>query len=339
MFNTVKLNHTVWYSNTKKIVRLDATNYIPEPTGATLTLTGEEIPNIIKVHNVTKRIKRIGTFPLDYTSLYFNNDPSPVDTTPKLADLFEVSYNADKKCFDIVILPNEKLNNDGEIKLIIDYVIYDGTEDGYTEDVSRAQNTKHTLEVIIPFRSHYENAWDFQFRPNYTDKLDIRNGFSHSPKPSEEPVVYTAELIHRDITDEFATYGDVKSMIETLAPGNTLSDLEISQKISEYITLNLDDITNKILGNYNVWTQHLTFENRLSEYTILYNHTDNAYSPNALLHIPFTSLRETPSLEEDNLKPVTDKLYYSKSEVDKMIQQLRAELTAARSTTSEQPQQ
>ena len=220
MLNTVKLNHTVWYSNSKKIIRLDTTNFIDYSVGSKLLMNGQEVPTVVKIHSISKTVETIGSFPLEF--MYYGPEGLTIDKSNRIVDSFEVTYNADKKCFDITILPNEKLNNDGEIKLTISYYIFrNGEESDYTEDHSSAYNKQYTLEVIIPFRSHTEETFgDPKYNPNYFDKLDIRNGFSHSPKPSEEPVVYTAELIRRDITDEFATYGDVKEMLSKLAASN-----------------------------------------------------------------------------------------------------------------------
>lgn len=242
MLNTVKLNHTVWYSNSKKIIRLDTTNFIDYATGSKLTLTSE-VPTIVKIHSISKSIETIGSFPLDL--IHYGAEGLTIDKSNRIVDSFEVTYNADKKCFDITILPNEKLNNDGEIKLTITYYIFrNGDESDYTENPSSAFNTKHTLEVIIPFRSHSEETFgDPKYNPNYFDKLDIRNGFSHSPKPSEEPVVYTAELIRRDITDEFATYGDVKEMLSKLAVSNETggSDYALSLEGDELVLSKTND--------------------------------------------------------------------------------------------------
>lgn len=399
MLNTVKLNHTVWYDGREKILRLSMQDFL-EHHGVTLDLSSD--PNdidIIKIHSITKSIMTFGDIPADM--LYFGSESE--NTSPKLADSINIVYNENEKSIDIHFLPDEKFNNDGEIVIDLSYKVYTGKKSNY-EETSTLHNYKHELKLVIPFSSSEKKSSIINYfeQPKVT-KAALRD--SHTYIPNSDNVVYTFELIDLNITDQFATYGDVKEMIETLAAANSTDgnsdmftielegDLLVLTKendrsyrriidLSRYhdtVTgqpLNMDTVKNDILfevnktlneripEGYSLGKLITEFEeNRADRQTFIskfftsasdstngnfeFEKEDESYklkhyvggNPTTLLTIPFSSLREIPQISENSIKPVTDKLYYSKSEVDQMIQQLHAELTAARSTTSEQPQQ
>lgn len=64
MINSVRLNHTVWYSYEKKIIRINISDMLPEPLMSySYTVSGQiEHPGLVKVHSISKDIKVFGDF-------------------------------------------------------------------------------------------------------------------------------------------------------------------------------------------------------------------------------------------------------------------------------------
>ena len=64
MINSVRLNHTVWYSYEKKIIRINISDMLPEPLiSYSYTVSGQiEYPGLVKVHSISKDIKVFGDF-------------------------------------------------------------------------------------------------------------------------------------------------------------------------------------------------------------------------------------------------------------------------------------
>ena len=272
MLNTVKLNHTVWYDGREKILRLFMSNYIKVlPLNLDFSASGQDDTDIIKIHSITKTIMTFGDLPMDM--FYFGDTPSG----PKLEDFINIVYNETEQSLDFHLLPTEKLNNDGELVINLNFKIYSGKKSKYNES-DKMRNIDHNFQVVIPIQTAVKPIQNqMRFTPQEVKKLTLRNGTTMVPS-GDNKVVYTFEVIQRDITDEFATYGDVKEMIEDMSTSN----------------------------------------------------------PSA-------------NVDSDSVRQITDNFYYSKSDVDRMLQKLREELIPPitsfpraefpRATISENPQQ
>lgn len=268
MLNTVKLNHTVWYDGREKILRLFMSDYIKSsPLPLDFNASDQDNTDIIKIHSITKTIMTFGDLPIDM--LFFSDTPS----SPKLEDFINIVYNETEQSLDFHLLPTEKLNNDGELVINLNFKIYSGKKSNYNES-DKMRNIDHNFQVVIPIQTAVKPIQNqMRFTPQEVKKLTLRNGTTMVPS-GDNKVVYTFEVIQRDITDEFATYCDVKEMIEGMSSAN---------------------------------------------------------------------------VDSDSVRQITDNFYYSKSDVDRMLQKLRAELIPPttifpraefpRATTSENPQQ
>ena len=273
MINTIRLNHTVWYSYKKKIIRINISDMLPKPLSSySYTVSGEQIeyPGLVKVHTIDKNVEPYGDFELD-PLIYRPINPldSHSDEKPdKWNSRVDVEYTT-QKSFDIILHPHEKFDADGELKVTIGYWLYSGTEDGYTEDLGSFMNTKHELHVIIPFRSHNNEAKNIPQILSQTNKytnVEIRNDRSNTIGAADEPVIYECDLVNLDVTDERPTYGDVLDMINiegrkevTLTlEGDTLriivgdrsSEVNLAKYRDENTnnTLNVEDLKRDILS-------------------------------------------------------------------------------------------
>ena len=272
MLNTVELNHTVWYDGREKILRLFMSDYIKaSPLPLDYSDPSQDNTDIIKIHSITKTIMTFGDLPMDMS--YFGDTPSG----PRLEDFINIVYNETEQSLDFHLLPTEKLNNDGELVINLNFKIYSGKKSNYNES-DNMRNIDHNFQVVIPIQTAVKPIQNqMRFTPQEVKKLTLLNGTTMTPS-GDNKVVYTFEVIRRDITDEFATYGDVKEMIEGMSTSN-----------------------------------------------------------------------QSANVDADSVRQITDNLYYSKSDVDRMIQKLRAELIPPttslplvefpRATTTEQPQQ
>lgn len=277
MLNTVKLNHTVWYDGREKILRLFMSDYIKaSPLNLDYADSGQDDSDIIKIHSITKNIMTFGDLPMDM--LYFSDTPSG----PRLEDFINIVYNETEQTLDFHLLPTEKFNNDGELVINLNFKIYSGKKSNYNES-DNMRNIDHNFQVVIPIQTAVKPIQNqMRFTPQEVKKLTLRNGTTMTPS-GDNKVVYTFELIRRDITNEFATYGDVKEMIEGMSTSNQ------------------------------------------------------------------STSNQSATVDANSVREITDNLYYSKSDVDRMIQKLRAELIPPitsfpraefpTTTTTEQPQQ
>lgn len=270
MLNTVKLTHTVWYDGREKILRLLMSDYIKStPLNLDFVAPGQDDTDIIKIHSITKTIMTFGDLPVD---MYYSGDTPG----PKLEDFINIVYNEKEQALDFHLLPTEKFNNDGELVINLQFKIYSGKKSNYNES-DNMRNIDHNFQVVIPIQTAVKPIQNqMRFTPQEVKKLTLLNGTTMTP--GDDKVVYTFEVIRRDITDEFATYGDVNEMIAGMSTSN-----------------------------------------------------------------------QPATVDTDSVRKITDNLYYSKSDVDRMIQKLREELIPPitsfpraefpRATTSEQPQQ
>lgn len=273
MIDTIRLNHTVWYSYEKKIIRINISDILPMPISSySYTISGQQIeyPGLVKVHTIDKNVKTYGDFEPDpLTYMPINLLDSHSDEKPdKWNSRVDVEYTT-QKSFDIILHPHKKFDADGELKVTIGYWLYIGTEDGYTEDLGSFMNTKHELHVIIPFRSHNNEAKNIPQILSQTNKytnVEIRNDRSNTIGAADEPVIYECDLVNLDVTDERPTYGDVLDVINIkgrkevtltlegdtlrIIVGDRASEVNLAKYRDENTnnTLNVEDLKRDILS-------------------------------------------------------------------------------------------
>ena len=196
--NTVRLPYTLWYDGHDKIFRMDMSTILPEEHYE----DGKKY--VGKIRNV-----QVGGYNVD------GDIQPPPDGNHSYLEVTEFAtsvYNEQKHYVDITLKSFPSFNADGEIALFIDYELAKGIEE-YITDYSYQ---KKEVTIIIPIRSH-ENPSKDPGRFNNgigIDKMDVRNGFAYTVGASEEPVVFSFELIERDITDEFITNGQALDMVK-----------------------------------------------------------------------------------------------------------------------------
>lgn len=199
--NTVRLPYTLWYDGHDKIFRMDMSTILPEEHYE----DGKKY--VGKIRNV-----QVGGYNVD------GDIQPPPDGNHSYLEVTEFAtavYNEQKQYVDITLKSFPSFNADGEITLYIDYELAKGIEE-YITDYSYQ---KKEVTIIIPIRSH-ENPSKDPGRFNNgigIDKMDVRNGFAYTVGASEEPVVFSFELIERDITDEFITNGQALDMVKNKA--------------------------------------------------------------------------------------------------------------------------
>lgn len=198
---TVRLPYTLWYDGHDKIFRMDMSTILPEEHYE----DGKKY--VGKIRNV-----QVGGYNVD------GDIQPPPDGNHSYLEVTEFAtavYNEQKHYVDITLKSFPSFNADGEIALSIDYELAKGIEE-YITDYSYQ---KKEVTIIIPIRSH-ENPSKDPGRFNNgigIDKMDVRNGFAYTVGASEEPVVFSFELIERDITDEFITNGQALDMVKNKA--------------------------------------------------------------------------------------------------------------------------
>lgn len=196
--NIVRLPYTLWYDGKDKIFRMDMNAILPEE----------------HYEDGKKYIGKIRNVQISGYNVEGDIQPPPAGDGGYL-DVSEWStavYNEEKHYADITLKPFSTFNADGEIALYIDFEIY----------ISDHSYKKKELTIIIPIRSHENPSKD----PNRfnngigIDRMDVRNGFSHTVGAKDEPIVFSFDLITRDITDEFITNGQALDMVKTKAVEN-----------------------------------------------------------------------------------------------------------------------
>ena len=111
-------------------------------------------------------------------------------------DLVSAIFNPTTKSIDITIRSDSRMDVDGEMQISLSY--------------SDAKTYESILVVSV--RSHDNISTENPKEVKQT-KLTVRNGQSHTVGAADEQVVYSFNLVDRNVTDEFATYGDVKDML------------------------------------------------------------------------------------------------------------------------------
>lgn len=111
-------------------------------------------------------------------------------------DLVSAIFNPKTKSIDITIRSDARMDVDGEMEISLSY------SDAKT----------HESILVVSVRSHENGATENPKEVKQT-KLTLLNGQSHTVGAADEQVVYSFDLVDRNVTDEFATYGDVKDML------------------------------------------------------------------------------------------------------------------------------
>lgn len=110
MINSVRLNHTVWYSYEKKIIRINISDMLPEPLMSySYTVSGQiEHPGLVKVHSISKDIKVFGDFDpllfLSYAPLSGSSEETKKDDWDSRVEL---KWDEQHKSFDIILPPHK----------------------------------------------------------------------------------------------------------------------------------------------------------------------------------------------------------------------------------------
>ena len=111
-------------------------------------------------------------------------------------DVVYAVFNQPTKSIDITILSDARMDVDGEMKISLSY----------------SDTKTHEITLFVMVRSH-ENTIEEIYKEVKQTKLTLLNGQSHTVGAADEQVVYSFDLVDRNVTDEFATYGDVKDML------------------------------------------------------------------------------------------------------------------------------
>lgn len=111
-------------------------------------------------------------------------------------DLVSAIFNPKTKSIDITIRSDARMDIDGEMEISLSY------SDAKT----------HESILVVSVRSHENTATENPKEVKQT-KLTLLNGQSHTVGAADEQVVYSFDLVDRNVTDEFATYGDVKDIL------------------------------------------------------------------------------------------------------------------------------
>lgn len=194
---TVRLPYTLWYDGKDKTIRMDMNSILSDEY----------------YENGKKHISKIRNFVVG--SYNTEGDVLPPTTADgqylDASALATIVYNEQKHYTDITLKSHSTYNADGEIILWIDFEMYTGFE----EYISDHSYQKKSVALIIPFRSH-ENPSKNPGRFNDgvgIERLDLRNGMAHTVGAKDEPIVFSFDLIKRDITDEFITSGQALDLI------------------------------------------------------------------------------------------------------------------------------
>lgn len=120
-------------------------------------------------------------------------------TGVSMNDVVYAIFNQPKKSIDITIRSDERIDVDGEMEISLSY----------------SDTKTHEITLVVLVRSH-ENTIEEISKEVKQTKLTLLNSQSHTVGDEEEPVVYSFDLVNRDVTNEFATYGDIKDMLANI---------------------------------------------------------------------------------------------------------------------------
>ena len=236
----VRLPYTLWYDGKDKIFRMDMSTILPEEHYEDGKKYVGKIRNVhVGGYNVEGDVRvPVGEDGQNYRDV---------------SEFATAVYNEEKHYVDITLKAFPSFNADGEIILYIDYEFAKGIEEYLTDHSFKNK----TAGIIIPIRSHENPSKDPGRFANGIgiDKLDVRNGFAHTVGANEEPIVFSFELIERDITDEFITNGQALDMVKNKAVENAVlsandTGLGISLNYKSYDQLSWDTLK-QYLGDSN----------------------------------------------------------------------------------------
>lgn len=111
-------------------------------------------------------------------------------------DLVSAIFNPTTKSIDITIRSDSRMDVDSEMEISLSY----------------SDTKTHNSILVVSVRSH-DNISTENTKEVKQTKLTVRNGQSHTVGAADEQVVYSFNLVDRNVTDEFVTYGDVKDML------------------------------------------------------------------------------------------------------------------------------
>lgn len=114
-------------------------------------------------------------------------------------DVVYVVFNLPTKSIDIIIRSDARMDVDGEMKISLSY----------------SDTKTHEITLVVMVRSHENTSEEISKEVKQT-KLTLLNSQSHTVGAADEQVVYSFDLVNRDVTDEFATYGDIKDMLTSI---------------------------------------------------------------------------------------------------------------------------
>lgn len=291
--NTVRLPYTLWYDGHDKIFRMDMSTILPEEHYE----DGKKY--VGKIRNV-----QVGGYNVD------GDIQPPPDGNHSYLEVTEFAtavYNEQKQYVDITLKSFPSFNADGEIALYIDYELAKGIEE-YITDYSYQ---KKEVTIIIPIRSH-ENPSKDPGRFNNgigIDKMDVRNGFAYTVGASEEPVVFSFELIERDITDEFITNGQALDMVKnkSIESANLVandSGLGLSLNWKSFGQLSWDNLKQYLGGSNSTEFTTTTLEDIVA---MLNNTSENIR--NEITNNIVTGLQSHINVQENSSKDID--IYYN----------------------------
>ena len=364
MINTIRLNHTVWYSYEKKIIRINISDMLPEPLMSySYTVSGQiEHPGLVKVHSISKDIKVFGDFNpllfLSYAPLSGSSEETKKDDWDSRVEL---KWNEQHKSFDIVLPPHKDFDVDGEMVVTIYYHVFDGIVDNFTEDISSFMNTQYKLDVVanlvfnsnlrfektnegyeVKYTFNYQNGEINRYGDPYIKLLTIPfSSLRELPTVTAgEPV--TLEKILELVSDE--SKSEVISQLKSKLASTPLTAEQILDQATEAAAdrEKAGKLFQKLLD-----AETLNVVEKTDGYELSYTGDVNK----VLVKIPkqaVTVSQEvitaalTENVVTETIKPTLDKSYYSKEEVDNLIKKLKEELTAEAHDThlaEEHPQQ
>ena len=290
---TVRLPYTLWYDGHDKIFRMDMSTILPEEHYE----DGKKY--VGKIRNV-----KVGGYNVD------GDIQPPPDGNHSYLEVTEFAtavYNEQKHYIDITLKSFPSFNADGEIALYIDYELAKGIEE-YITDYSYQ---KKEVTIIIPIRSH-ENPSKDPGRFNNgigIDKMDVRNGFAYTVGASEEPVVFSFELIERDITDEFITNGQALDMVKnkSIESANLVandSGLGLSLNWKSFGQLSWDNLKQYLGGSNSIEFTTTTLEDIIA---MLNNASENIRDE--ITNNIVTGLQSHINVQENSSKDID--IYYN----------------------------
>ena len=241
MLNTIKLNHTMWYDGKDKFIQMNFTGS-----------KKNRYNNISLIKSATLK------------KLRFSGDVF----VPQDRDGIEnISINvSENKNINIILHTHENFNADGEIIITLDINIFNGPIDQFNTSY---YDEIYTIVIIVPTRSHDAKSLNLPlYYENKVTKAVISNDMTKIGT-DEDPITYIFDVINMDVTDEYATYGEVLDLIKSesnsdfsfslendnlkLMIGNRSSVINLAKYRDESTNtiLNVDELKRDIMNEIN----------------------------------------------------------------------------------------